>query len=63
MGAVSTSLLINLVPLTTVSLSVIWLGEPWTSRQLAGTVLVLSALLLNPLLQALSRHRAKPLLP
>lgn len=63
MGAVSTSLLINLVPLTTVSLSVIWLGEPWTTRQLAGTVLVLSALLLNPLLQALSRHRAKPLLP
>lgn len=63
MGAVSTSLLINLVPLTAVSLSVLWLGEPWSARQLAGTALVLSALTLNPVLQALSRHRAKPLSP
>ncbi len=63
MGPVSTSLLINLVPLTTVSLSVIWLGEPWSARQLAGTALVLSALTLNPVLQALRRHRATPLPP
>lgn len=58
MGAVPTSLLINLVPLTTVALSVLWLGEPWGARQLAGSLLVLASLSLPPLLQALRRPRA-----
>lgn len=56
MGAVSTSLLINLVPLTTVTLSVLWLGEPWSTRQLAGALLVLGGLSLPALMQ----RRAPP---
>ena len=57
MGPVSTSLLINLVPLTTVGLSVAWLGEPWSTPQLAGCALVVTALSLQPLLQALHLRR------
>ena len=43
--------------MTTVALSVLWLGEPWGARQLAGTLLVLAGLSLPPLLQALRRPR------
>ncbi len=58
MGAVSTSLLINLVPLTAVTLSVLWLGEPWSPRQLAGALLVLCGLSLPTLLLRWTRPAA-----
>lgn len=44
MGATTTSLLINLVPLITLALSVLWLGEPWSTNQLVGALLVLGGL-------------------
>lgn len=63
-GPVATTLLINLVPLTTVSLSVLWLGEPWGLRQLGGAALVLLGLSLGPLLRAWQRpHPPSPTLP
>lgn len=56
-GPTASSLLINLSPLTTVALAVIWLGEPWSARQLVGAVLIVAAMSLKPMLQALDRRR------
>lgn len=53
LGPVATSLLINLIPLTTVGLSIAWLGESWSLRQLAGCALVVTAITFQPLLRAM----------
>lgn len=60
LGTISTSLMINLIPLTTVALSILWLGESWDKRQMAGAALVLSGLSVPTLLNFANRVRRQP---